>query len=155
MRYLFVVLLGLIIPATVLAGDKGYKVTYGGGSLPDTKAGTELKMYFETNQIRIEKDKTSWVTVRASAITEISYGQDVQRRVESSIAVETPSSGTQTLTALSKSRKQYIGLIWADGERSGGLVMQCDEGVCRSIVAALEAVAGTKAVKAELMTATN
>jgi len=65
----------------MLAADAGYKVTYDGGSLTGPKAGAGLKLYIDSNQVRFLKDKTEVATIPASAITEISYGQDVHRRV--------------------------------------------------------------------------
>jgi hypothetical protein len=40
------------------AGDNSYKVTYDGGSLPDMKSGTGVKLYIEASQVRLVKDKT-------------------------------------------------------------------------------------------------
>jgi hypothetical protein len=37
------------------AGDNGYKVTYDGGSLPDTKSGTGVKMYIEDKALLCPK----------------------------------------------------------------------------------------------------
>jgi hypothetical protein len=70
-----------------LAEDSGYKLTYDGGSVPGVKAGTGVKLYIEANQIRFVKDKKDIAVVPASAVTEISYGQDVHRRVGTAVAV--------------------------------------------------------------------
>ena len=40
MNKLLAVVLCIVLPVTVLAGDNGYKVTYDGGSITDAKAGT-------------------------------------------------------------------------------------------------------------------
>jgi hypothetical protein len=40
------------------ASDNGYKVAYDGGSVPDIKTGTDLKLFIDYNQIRLVKDKT-------------------------------------------------------------------------------------------------
>jgi hypothetical protein len=61
MRILLAVVLSIAIPISVLAGDNGYKVTYDGGSLPDVKSGTDLKLYIEGNQVRLVKDKAEVV----------------------------------------------------------------------------------------------
>jgi hypothetical protein len=47
MRRIFAVLLCFAIPLTLIAKDNGYKVTYDGGSLPDTKSGSGVKLYIE------------------------------------------------------------------------------------------------------------
>jgi len=143
------------IPLAVFAGDNGYKVTYDGGSLPETKSGAGMKMYIEQNQVRFVKGKVDVATIPASAITEISYGQDVHRRVGTAVAVGVFTLGLGALTALSKSKKHFVGLTWADGDKKGGLAMQCDKNDYRGILAGLEGVSGKKAVDSEAMTVKN
>ncbi|HLB92071.1 MAG TPA: hypothetical protein VJK27_07010, partial [Terriglobales bacterium] len=87
MRTLIAVLLCIAIPTLSFAGDNSYKVTYDGGSLPDLKAGTGIKLYIDANQIRLVRDKTDITTIAASSVTEISYGQDVHRRVGAAIGL--------------------------------------------------------------------
>jgi len=145
----------LALPIAALAGDNGYKVTYDGGSLPDAKAGTGMKVYIEEKQIRLVKDKAEVITIPASAITEISYGQDVHRRVGAAIGLAVVSLGIGALMALTKSKKHFVGLTWADGDKKGGLAMQCDKNDYRGILAGLEGVTGKKAVDSEAMTVKN
>lgn len=40
--------------------------------------------------------------------------------------------------ALSKSKKHFVGLIWADGEKKGGLAKRCDKSECRGAVKAYQ-----------------
>lgn len=155
MRHALAFFLCLAVPFALFAGDNGYKVTYDGGSLSEIKAGTGLKLYIEQNEIRFTNGKTPVTTVPASAITEISYGQDVHRRVGTAIAVGVFTLGLGALTALSKSKKHYVGLTWADGDKKGGLAMQCDKNDYRGILAGLEGVTGKKAVDSEAMTVKN
>ena len=155
MKNWLVLVLCLAIPIAALAGDNGYKVTYDGGSVPDAKPGTGMKVYIEEKQIRLVKDKADVITVPASAVTEISYGQDVHRRVGAAIGLAVVSFGIGALMALTKSKKHYIGLTWADGEKKGGLAMQCDKNDYRGILAGLEGVTGKKAVDSEAMTVKN
>ena len=107
------------------------------------------------NQIRFAKDKTDLLTIPASAVTELSYGQDVHRRVGTAVAVGVFTLGVGALVALSKSKKHFVGLVWADGEKKGGLAMQCDKNDYRGILAALEGVTGKKAVDSEAMAVKN
>jgi CxxC motif-containing protein (DUF1111 family) len=155
MKHLVAFALCIIFPMTLFAGDNGYKVTYDGGSLPDTKSGTGVKLYIESNQVRFAKDKADLVTIPASSITEISYGQDVHRRVGTAVAVGVFTLGLGALTALSKSKKHFVGLTWADGDKKGGLAMQCDKNDYRGILAGLEGVTGKKAVDSDAMTVKN
>jgi hypothetical protein len=155
MKSLLAAVLCLLMPAVAFAGDSGYKVIYDGGSIGDLKSGTDVKLYIEGNQIRFAKDKSELVSIPASAVTEISYGQDVHRRVGTAVAVGVFTLGLGALTALSKSKKHYVGLTWADGDKKGGLAMQCDKNDYRGILAGLEGVTGKKAVDSETMTVKN
>lgn len=51
----------LALPVAMLAENNRFKVTYHGGSLPDTKAAKSLKVYIEANQIRFIKDQTDLI----------------------------------------------------------------------------------------------
>jgi CxxC motif-containing protein (DUF1111 family) len=137
------------------AGDNSYKVTYDGGSLPDLKAGTGMKLYIEANQVRLVKDKTDVTTIAASSITEISYGQDVHRRVGAAIGLAVISLGIGALMALTKSKKHFVGLTWADGDKKGGFAIQCDKSDYRGVLAGLEGISGKKAVDSDTMTVKN
>jgi hypothetical protein len=77
MKKIFAVFLCLLFPISAFAGDNSYKVVYDGGSLPNAKAGANMKLFIEGNNIRIMKDKTEVAVVPAASVTEISYGQDV------------------------------------------------------------------------------
>ena len=68
MRHVLAAVLCIVIPVAVFAGDNGYKVSYDGGSLPDTKAGVGMKIYIESNQVRLVKDNADVVKIPASAI---------------------------------------------------------------------------------------
>ena len=50
--------------------------------------------------------------------------------------------------ALTKSKKHFVGLTWADGDKKGGFAMQCDKNDYRGVLAGLEGVTGKKAVDA-------
>jgi hypothetical protein len=147
----------LQVPFAAEAKDSGYTVIYDGGSLPDLKAGSKLKMYIESSEIRLmdEKGKTVLTTVVPSSVTEVSYGQDVHRRVGTAVAIGVFTLGLGALTALSKSKKHFVGLTWATGDVKGGFAMQCDKNDYRGVLAGLEGVTGKKAVDSEAMTVKN
>ena len=155
MKRIFAVVLSTIMPIMAVAGDSSFKVVYDGGSVPATKAGQSMKLFIDQNQIRFVEGKKDVVTIPASAVTEISYGQDVHRRIGTAVAVGVFTLGVGALIALSKSKKHYIGLIWADGDKKGGLALQCDKNDYRGILAGLEGVSGKKAVDSETMTVKN
>ena len=94
-------------------------------------------------------------SIPATAITEISYGQDVHRRVGTAVAVGVFTLGLGALTALSKSKKHFVGLTWVDGDKKGGVAIQCDKNDYRGVLAGLEGVSGKKAVNSDTMTVKN
>ena len=155
MRSLVAVLLCIAIPMMAFAGDNSYKVTYDGGSLPDAKAGTGMKLYIDAGQVRLVGDKGDVITIPASSITEISYGQDVHRRVGAAIGLAVISLGIGALMALTKSKKHYVGLTWVDGDKKGGFAMQCDKSDYRGVLAGLEGISGKKAVDSDALTVKN
>src|SRR5580658_5578559 len=135
----------IVLPITMSARDNGYTVKYDGGSVPDVKSGSDLRLYIDANQIRLVKGKNELMTIPANAITEVSYGQDVHRRVGTAVAVGIFTLGLGALTALSKSKKHFVGITWANGDEKGGPAMQCDKNEYRGILAGLEGVSGKKA----------
>jgi hypothetical protein len=154
-KRLIAFVLCIIFPMSVVAGDSAYKVTYDGGSVSGLKTGTGLKLHIDSGQIRLVGNKTDLVTIPASAVTEISYGQDVHRRVGTAVAVGVFTLGLGALTALSKSKKHFVGLTWANGDQKGGLAMQCDKNDYRGVLAGLEGITGKKAVNSESMSVKN
>lgn len=139
----------LAVPALVFAANPvTYKVKYRGGSLPNIKNGTVLQLAIASGNVRFLDEKNKEVAnIPANTITEVSYGRDVHRRVGTAIglALITPF-GIGALAAFSKSKKHYVGLIWNEGTKKGGLAMQCDKKDYRGVLAALEAVSGKKSV---------
>ena len=145
----------ILLPVVASAKDNGYTVKYDGGSVTEVKAGTDLRLYIDANQIRFVRHKEEVLVVPATAITEISYGQDVHRRVGTAVAVGIFTLGLGALTALSKSKKHFVGLTWAVGDKKGGLAMQCDKSEYRGILAGIEGITGKKAVDSTIMTVKN
>jgi hypothetical protein len=155
MRKILATLMCLVFPLSAFAGDNAYKIAYDGGSIQNAKAGTGMKLYIDGTNIRIIKDKTEVALIPAAAITEISYGQDVHRRVGAAIGVAVFSLGVGALLALTKSKKHFIGLTWDDAGKRGGFAFQADKNDYRGLLAGLEGVTGKKAVDSEAMTVKN
>jgi hypothetical protein len=155
MKTTLALMLCIVVPMAVFAGDNSYKVTYDGGSLPDMKSGTGMKLYIEANQIRLVRDKADVIVIPASAVTEISYGQDVHRRVGAAIGLAVVTLGLGALMALTKSKKHFVGLTWANGDLKGGFAMQCDKNEYRGVLAGMEGITGKKAVDSSAMTVKN
>jgi len=137
------------------ARDNGFNIKYDGGSITEVKPGSELRLYIDGNQVRFVQHDEEVVAIPATAITEISYGQDVHRRVGTAVAVGVFTLGLGALTALSKSKKHFVGLTWAIGEKKGGLAMQCDKSDYRGILVGIEGITGKKAIDSATMTVKN
>ncbi len=156
MKQLVALFLAMMVPLTAFsAEDIAYKVTYDGGSLPGVKAGNGMKLYVDSNQIRIVKDKETLLTIPAAAVTEISYGQDVHRRVGAAIGLAVVSLGVGALMALSKSKKHFVGLTWDDGGKKGGLAFQADKSDYRGLLSGNEGITGKKAVDSDTLNVKN
>lgn len=155
---LLCVLVPVLAHATILgdtAGANTYKVMYDGGSVQNIKAGTSAKIDIQSDKIVLFNGKDQLVTIPASAVTEITYGQDVHRRIGAAIGLAVVSLGVGALMAFTKSKKHYVGLTWADGDKKGGFAMQCDKNDYRGVLTALEGITGKKAVDSDALTVKN
>lgn len=155
MKKLISILLCLTFPISAFATDVNYKVIYDGGSVANEKPGTDMKLSLDGNNIRIKKGSNEVISIPAASVTEISYGQDVHRRVGAAIGVAVFSLGLGALLALSKSKKHYVGITWDDNGKKGGLAFQADKNDYRGLLAGLEGVTGKKAVDSDAMTVKN
>jgi hypothetical protein len=142
MNKLIAFFLGFLFPISAFAGEFGYKVVYDGGSLPESTPGTYMKLFLEGNNIRIMRDQSDVIVVPVAAITEISYGQDVHRRVG---AAEV-SFRIGALLALSKPKEQFVGITWDKVGQKGGIALRADKSDYRDLLAGLEVVTGKNAV---------
>src|SRR6267154_2310743 len=155
MRMVAGVLCFLLGVSNLAAKEAGFAVKYDGGSIADLKAGTDIRINPAGTTITLSKGKQDVISIPAASITEISYGQDVHRRVGAAIGLAVFSLGIGALMALTKSKKHFIGLTWATGDAKGGFAMQCDKNDYRGLLAALEGLTGKKAVDSDAMTVKN
>lgn len=156
MKRILALFLCLLVPTIVFASSSnGYKVIYDGGSVPNIKTGAKLEMTLGEKDIHFLQNGHEIKVIPAAAITEISYGQDVHRRIGTAIGLAVVSLGVGALMALSKSKKHFVGLTWQDGDQKGGFAMQCDKNDYRGVLAGLEGVTGKKAVDSDAMTVKN
>jgi len=155
MKRVIAIFLCILFPVSALASDNGYKIVYDGGSLPNAKAGNDMKLVIDGTNIRITKDKSEVIVIPATAVTEISYGQDVHRRVGTAIGVAVFSLGIGALLALSKSKKHFVGITWDNGGQKGGLAFQADKNDYRGLLAGIEGITGKKAVDSDAMNVKN
>ena len=121
----------MAMPIATLAEDAGHKVHYDGGSLTGLKAGANLRIDFDAKRIVIFKGKKEVAAIPASAITEITYGQDVW--------------------GATGSRKHFIGLTWDDAGSKGGAAFQADKDSYRGLLMGIEGITGKKALDSATM----
>jgi hypothetical protein len=155
MKRLIALLLCILFPVSAFAGDNSFKIEYDGGSVAGAKTGADMKLFIEGDHIRIMKGGDQVALIPTAAVTEISYGQDVHRRVGAAIGVAIFSFGIGALLALSKSKKHFVGLTWDDAGKKGGIAFQADKNDYRGLLAGLEGVTGKKAVDSDAMTVKN
>jgi CxxC motif-containing protein (DUF1111 family) len=129
-----------------------YKLTYDGGSIPNLKTGTGTKLYLDQNQIRIIKENADVMRVPASAVTEISYGQDVHRRVGAAIGLAVVSLGIGALMALTSPRSISSASRGTTGATRAGQRSKLIRTIYRGVLAGLEGITGMKAVNSDTMT---
>jgi len=130
MKFILAAVLCILMPMSVFAADISYKVTYDGGSLPDLKTGSGLHLFIDQYKVSFVEHRKEVASVPASAITEISYG-------------------------LTKSRKHFVSLTWADGDKRGEVAVQCGKNEYRGVLAGLESISGKKAVDSAAMSVKN
>ena len=149
-------ILSLLLAVTSFAAEKqGFAVKYDGGSVADLKTGMDIRINPSGNTITISKGKTDVLSIPAESVTEISYGQDVHRRVGAAIGLAVISFGAGLLMALAKSKKHYVGLTWANGDVKGGFAVQADKSDYRGLLTALEGLTGKKAVDTDALNVKN
>lgn len=126
------------------------EMKYEGGSLPlnDSK----LKVQPGAREILIVQGKQR-ILISTSSVTEISYGNDVHRRVGAAVGVGVVTLGVGALLALTKTKKHYVGITWEGNQQAefarGGAIFKVGKGEYRGFIAALEGVTGKKAVDAD------
>ncbi len=128
-----------------------YTVKYSGGSIPSVKSGQDLKLFIGGERVRLSLKKADVLSLPVKAITEVSYGQEVHRRIGTAVGLAVISLGIGALTAFSKSKKHYIGFTWDDAGKKGGVAIQANKNEYRGLITALEGVTGKKAVNTDAM----
>ena len=155
MRSILDILMCVAVTFSVVGKDTGYKLNFDGGSLSSAKPGERMMLFLEQDHIRVVSNGSEGLNLPANAITEISYGRDVHRRIGAAIGLATVSLGVGALMALTKSKKHFIGITWDDAGKKGGAAFQVDKNEYRGILAGLEGITGKKATNSETMSVKN
>jgi len=155
MKRLLAGFLCTVVSTALFASESGFKVVYDGGSVENMKTGSGMKLFIDAGQIRLSGGKNADMIIPSAAVTEISYGQDVHRRVGAAIGLAVVSFGIGALMALTKSKKHFVGLTWDDAGKKGGIALQAEKNDYRGLLAGLEGVTGKKAVNSDALTVKN
>ena len=105
--------------------------------------------------VRDNKTAAEVATIPAAAVTEISFGQDVHRRVGAAVGVALVTFGIGLLLLAAKSKKHFVGLTWVDGDKKGGIAFQADKNDYRGLLSGLEGITGKKAVDSDALNVKN
>src|SRR3954451_14451949 len=90
---------------------------YEGGSL-DLSQHNDVDVYVSPDKLTVLQGKKTFEIPTAS-VTEVSYGNDVHRRVGAAVGVGLVTFGVGAMMLLVKTKKHYVGLTWKDGEKKG------------------------------------
>jgi hypothetical protein len=143
-------LLCVIFSIASFAQQEGYKVIYRAGSVPGFRPGGELKLFMDLKGIRLSKEETTDVLlIPVAAVSELSYGSNVVRRMRTGAATEKAPRNESRPTATAKSTQSQIGITWVDGDRKGVLAMECDKSDYATILTQLERGTGKKAIDSD------
>jgi hypothetical protein len=147
----------LVLPTATLGASKKengvqFPMKYEGGSLALDQHDS-LKAFVSNDEVVIVQNKQRFA-VPVTNITEISYGNDVHRRVGAAVGVGIVTLGIGALLLLVKTKKHYVGMVWNDNNATGnapkgGVVFKVGKGEYRGFMTALEGVTGKKAVNAD------
>jgi hypothetical protein len=105
------------------ASDVKFGMKYEGGSL-NLDSHDKLNVTLRSDKILISQDQQAHA-IPVKSITEVSYGNDVHRRVGTAVGVAIVTFGIGALIALTKTKKHYVGMLWDDKAASkGGVVLR-------------------------------
>ena len=155
MKLLIAALLCITLPIVVLASDGAYRITYDGGSVQDGKAGVEAKLYIDGDKIRLTQKGQYVLSIPASLVTGIGYGQNVHRRIGAPAPATLVNVMVDSFMTVRKSKRGYIGLTWTEGNKKRSLSMQCGRNEYNGVLAGLEEVTGKQAVNWDTTTMEN
>jgi hypothetical protein len=85
---------------------------YEGGSLPLNQH-DKLETFVNKDEVVLVQGKQRFV-IPVKSITEVSYGNDVHRRVGAAVGVALVTFGIGALMLLVKTKKHYVGIVWGD-----------------------------------------
>jgi hypothetical protein len=138
MRNVWIMASGLSLALSMAAAEPGVKAQFIGGTLSGVSAKSSARVDMtgaDALLFRCDKTETS---IAYRKINSVEYGQNVSRRYAAAILIS-------PLLLLSKSRKHYVTIGYADAEgKQQALVFRVEKGDIRSLLASLEARTGRR-----------
>lgn len=138
MRNVWIMASGLVLALSITAAQPGVKAQFIGGTLSGVSAKSSARVDMtgaDAMLFRCDKTETS---IAYRRINNVEYGQNVSRRYAAAVLIS-------PLLLLSKSRKHYVTIGYADAEgKQQALVFRVEKGDIRSLLASLEARTGRR-----------
>ncbi len=120
---------------SALAGPRGGKVQYVGGTVAELEAGPKGRLITVNDRYLVYESKKVHYLVPWDSINLLEYGQKVGRRVAMAVLIS-------PVLALSKSRKHFLTIGFLDPQgRQQALVFRVDKNDVRALLVSLEAKA--------------
>lgn len=131
-------LTGILIPLAATAGQPGLKTEFIGGTLPGVQPKSAVWLNLTSAEsLRFSSGEVE-MQIPYRKIDTLEYGQNVSRRIAEAVLLS-------PLLLLSKSRKHFVTIGWADAEgREQALVFRVDKRDIRNVMAGLEAHSGRR-----------
>ena len=138
MRNVWIMASGFVLALSIAAAEPGVKAQFIGGTLSGVSAKSSARVDMtgaDALLFRCDKTETS---IAYRRINNVEYGQNVSRRYAAAVLIS-------PLLLLSKSRKHYVTIGYADAEgQQQALVFRVEKGDIRSVLAGLEARTGRR-----------
>ena len=138
MRNVWIMASGFVLALSISAAEPGVKAQFIGGTLSGVSAKSSARVDLtgaDAMLFRCDKTETS---IAYRRINNVEYGQNVSRRYAAAVLIS-------PLLLLSKSRKHYVTIGYADAEgQQQALVFRVEKGDIRSVLAGLEARTGRR-----------
>ncbi|MEO7650189.1 MAG: hypothetical protein ABIZ80_06955 [Bryobacteraceae bacterium] len=135
---LLIVTSSQVLPPLLQAGDAGSRAHYIGGTVADLPSKSEGRITVTDEEAFLFRAKQASVRIPYTKITNVEYGQRVNRRYISAVLIS-------PVLLLAKKRKHYLTVGYSDEQgRQQALVFEVHKGSVRSVLVSLEARTGLK-----------
>lgn len=127
-----------LLPPLLLAGDRGNRAEYVGGTVAGLPSKSEGDINTTDEEALLFRAGLVSVRILYSKINTLEYGQRVNRRYVEAILIS-------PVLLLAKKRKHFLTIGYVDEEgRQQAMVFQVDKNAVRSVLVSLEAKTGKR-----------